>query len=69
MQEYHAIEGFMFSLGEGEIGSFLEHKGLKLVEHLNSDEIKRTHLLNENGSLIGQINEQFHFVIASPMDK
>jgi hypothetical protein len=59
----------MFSLNEGEIGSFLEHRGMKLVEHLNAEEIERTYLSNQNGSLIGQITGHFRFVIASPTGK
>jgi methyltransferase (TIGR00027 family) len=69
MGEYHANEELTFSLGEGEIVSFLEHRELKLIEHLNAEEIERTYLLDENGSLIGRITGHFRFVIASTMDK
>jgi len=69
MREYHANEELMFSLAEGEIVSFLEHRELKLVEHLSAEEIEKTYLLNESGSLIGRITGHFRFVTASPMDK
>jgi methyltransferase (TIGR00027 family) len=69
MRGHHANEKLMFSLNEGEIGSFLEHRGMKLVEHLNAEEIERTYLSNQNGSLIGQITGHFRFVIASPTGK
>ena len=66
MKEHHANEGLMFAIDEGEIGSFLEQRGLKIVNHLNNREIEKTFLLNENGSLIGQITGHFRFVLASP---
>lgn len=65
MKEHHANEELMFSIDEGETESFLEQRGLKIVDHLNNEEIERTFLLKENGSLIGQITGHFCFVLAS----
>ena len=66
MKKQHANEGLMFAINEGKTESFLEQRGLKMVDHLDNEEIERTFLLNENGSLIGQITGHFRFVLASP---
>ena len=49
-----------------KIESFLEKRGLKIVNHLDNKEIEKTFLLNENGSLVGQITGSFRFAMASP---
>lgn len=69
MKEHHANEELMFSIDEGETESFLEQRGLKMVDHLDNKEIEKTLLLNENGSLIGQITGAFRFAMASPNNK
>lgn len=69
MKEHHANEALMFSIDEGETESFLEQRGLKMVDHLDNKEIEKTLLLNENGSLIGQITGAFRFAMASPNNK
>jgi len=66
MKKHHANEELIFSINEGEIESFLEQRGLKTVEHLDNEEIERTLLSKENGSLIGRITGHFRFVLASP---
>ncbi|MFC1532769.1 class I SAM-dependent methyltransferase [Thermodesulfobacteriota bacterium] len=66
MKEHHANEELIFSIDEDEIESFLEQRGLKIVNHLDNEEIERTFLLDENGSLIGQTTGHFRFVLASP---
>jgi methyltransferase (TIGR00027 family) len=66
MKEHHANEELMFSIGEGEIESCLKQRGLKMVDHLDNEEIERAFLLDENGSLIGRITGHFRFVLASP---
>jgi len=66
MKEQHAGEELMFSIDEGEIESYLEQRGLEIVEHLDNEEIERTFLLEENGSLLGKITGHFRFVLASP---
>jgi hypothetical protein len=43
-----------------------EQRGLMMVNHLDNREIEKTFLLNENGSLRGQITGSFRFVLASP---
>lgn len=69
MKEHHANEELLFSIDEGEIESFLEQRNLKVVEHLDNEEIERTHLIDDNGSLIGQITGHFRFVLASPKNQ
>jgi methyltransferase (TIGR00027 family) len=66
MREQHGDEGLMFAIDEGETESFLEERGLRMVEHLDNEEIERTLLLNEDGSSIGKITGVFRFVLASP---
>ena len=69
MKEHHANEELMFSIDEGETESFLEQRGLKMVDHLDNKEIEKTFLLYENGSLIGQITGAFRFAMVSPNNK
>jgi methyltransferase (TIGR00027 family) len=66
MKEYHADEELMFSIEEGEIDSFLHQRGLKMVDHLDNEEIERAFLVDEDGSLIGRMTGHFRFVVASP---
>ncbi len=65
MKEHHANEELMFSIEEGKAESFLEQRDLKMIDHLNNEEIERTFLVDDNGSLIGQITGHFRFVSAS----
>jgi len=68
-RKHRSNELFRFEIEEGKIASFLEQRGLKIVNHLDNEEIERTFLLNENGSLIGQITGSFRFAMASPYNK
>jgi len=68
-RKHRSDEFFRFAIDEGKIESFLEQRGLKMVNHLNNREIEKTCLLNENESLIGQITGSFRFVMASPINK
>ena len=65
MEEHHSNEALMFSLGEGEIGPFLAQRGLKVVEHLNNEDIEQAYLTDDNGLLIGRMTAHFRFVLAS----
>jgi len=65
-RKHRSNELFRFAIDEGRIESFLEQRGLKIVTHLDNKEIEKTFLLNENGSLIGQITGSFRFAMASP---
>jgi hypothetical protein len=66
MKKQHPNERFRFDIDECKIESFLDQRGLKMVSHLDNREIEKKFLLNENGSLIGQIIGHFCFVMASP---
>lgn len=65
MKEHHANEELMFSIDDGKVGTFLEQRDLKVVEHLDNEEIEQKYLLDDSGSLIGQITGHFRFVLAS----
>lgn len=65
MEEHHANEDLRFFIGDGEIGTFLEQRGLKIVENLDNEEIERRFLVDEKGSLLGQITGHFRFALAS----
>ena len=65
MQEHHAAEELTFSIQEGEIESFLESRSLKMIEHLDNEEIEKKFLTTDNGTLIGQMTGHFRFVSAS----
>lgn len=69
MKEHHSSEELMFSIDEGEAETFLEQRSLKMVEHLDNEEIEKTFLLNENGLLLGKITGHFRFVLASSATK
>jgi methyltransferase (TIGR00027 family) len=66
LRKHHQNERFRFNIDEGKIESFLEQRGLKMVDHFDNKEIEKTFLINENGLLIGQITGHFRFVLASP---
>ena len=68
-RKYRKNELFRFTIDEGNIESFLEQRGLKIVNHLDNREIEKMFLLNENGSSIGQITGWFRFAMASPNNK
>jgi methyltransferase (TIGR00027 family) len=66
MKEQHASEELMFSIEEGEISAFLAQRGLTMIDHLDNEEIETAYLLNDFGSLLGQITGHFRFVAATP---
>ncbi len=67
MREYQANEAILFSIGEGEIESYLAQQNLRLIEHLDNNEIERKYLINDNETLIGKIPGHLRFVIAAPI--
>ncbi len=69
MSKKHPSERGTFFIEEGEIESYLDQRGLRIIEHLNSKEMEKRFLTNENGSLIGRVNEWFCIVLASPISK
>ncbi|MBT3339094.1 MAG: hypothetical protein HN855_10805 [Anaerolineae bacterium] len=66
MKERHANEELLFSVNKGEMGAFLKQRGLKLVEHLESEEIEKKFLTDASGDLLGQMTGHFCFALASP---
>jgi len=65
MKKHHPNEIFKFAIDETKINSFLEVRGLKMVNHMNAHEIEKSFLLDDNGSTIGPITGLFRFVQAS----
>jgi methyltransferase (TIGR00027 family) len=66
MKKHHQNERFRFNIDDGKVESFLEIKGLRITNHWGNEEIENTFLLNDNGSLTGQITGLFRFAMASP---
>jgi O-methyltransferase involved in polyketide biosynthesis len=66
-RKYRSNELFRFAIDKVKVESFLEQRGLKIVNHFDNRELEKTFLLNENGSLIGQITGLFRFVLSSPI--
>jgi len=66
MQVHHLAESLLFTIGEGETGSYLEGKGLKLVQHLDNQQIERQFLLDETGTSIGHPTANFRLALAKP---
>jgi len=64
MKEHHEAEELLFSMEEGKTESFLEGRGLKIVDHLDNKEIEHRFLLDDKGDLVGQITGHFRFVLA-----
>ncbi len=65
MRKHHANEELVFSLNIGEIESFLEQRGLKIVDHLTNEDIETMFLIDEEGVLLGQMTGHFRFMLAS----
>jgi methyltransferase (TIGR00027 family) len=64
MKEYHSNEELLFSIEKNQIAAFLEQRGLKVLDHLDKNEIERRLLLDDNGELIGHMTGHFCFVLA-----
>ena len=67
MKKHHANEELVFTIKQGAIESFLMDRGLRMIEHLDNKGIELKYLVDNNGSLIGRITENFRFVLASPL--
>lgn len=66
MKKQMEAEDIQFLIEEGGIEPFLEQRNLKLIEHLNNEEIEKRYLTREDGSLIGHMPGHLRFVIAAP---
>jgi len=66
MKAHHANEDLQFSIDYGGLGEFLELRGLKVVEHLDIDEIERRFLTDDDGTVLGRMTGHFRFALASP---
>jgi len=64
MQQEHRVEALIFTIANWEIDSFLEARGLALVEHLDNTEIEKKFLM-DGDTLLGQMTAHFRFVVAA----
>ncbi len=55
-----------FFIEEGTIASYLEQRGLKIIEHLDNREMEKRFLVNNNGVPTGKVTGWFRIVSASP---
>jgi methyltransferase (TIGR00027 family) len=69
MKKHHPNEIFKFAIDESRIKSFLEERGLKMVNHMNAHEIEKSFLLDDKELTIGPITGVFRFVQAAPNNK
>ena len=65
MNVYHANEELLFSIQEGEIEKYLLQRGLRMLDHLDHEEIESTFLQAADGSSLGRITGHFRFVKAA----
>ncbi len=65
MREHQANEELTFSIGEGKIEAFLEGSNLKIVEHLDNQEIESKYLTDDKGALLGRIPAHLRFVLVT----
>lgn len=65
MRAQHTDEELLFSIDEGKIDAFFEHRGLKILDHLNNEEIESSFLQKEDGSLLGRMTGHFRFAMVS----
>lgn len=68
-RKHRPNELFKSAVADGEIGGFLEDRGLRLIQHLDPEEIEKTYLLNDDGSLVDRVNGLFRFVKAAPKNQ
>lgn len=66
MREQHGNEALLFSVNEGETKTFLQARGLQMVEHLDNEIIEERFLSNDSGTSLGQMTGHFRFVAATP---
>lgn len=66
MEKQYGDEKFIFSIDEGKIESFLEQRGLKVIDHLENNALENKFLTREDGSLIGHMMAAYCVVSAMP---
>lgn len=66
MKEQHPEEGLTFSVDEGKIETFLEGRNLRMLQHLDPEEMESKFLTADDGSLIGKVAGHFRIVLVAP---
>ena len=69
LKKTRSNEPFKFTIDEEKIESFLGRRGLKMIKHLNPEQIEKSFLLTDHGASMGQPNGMFRFAVASPNHK
>jgi methyltransferase (TIGR00027 family) len=69
MKEHHGDEALLFSIDPNGIEAFLAERNLRMVEHLDNQEIEKRFLTDERDSLIGPVTGHFRFVVAAARSK
>ncbi len=64
MKKQYGDEKFIFSIDSGKIRDFLEPRGLKVVEDLDSRALEKRFLTQKDGSLIGNMMAAYGVVTA-----
>ena len=67
MEDYHAREALLFTIPDGDIERFLAERGLRLVRHLDSEEIEQMYLTGDDGKRIGRVSGNFRLASAQPV--
>ena len=65
MKEHHGAEELLFSIEEGTTELFLGQRGLKILDHLDNNEIEEKFLFDDRGDSIGHITGHFRFVLTA----
>jgi methyltransferase (TIGR00027 family) len=61
----HSNEKGKFFIEEGTAAAYLEQRGLKIIDHLDNNEMEKRFLINKDGLSIGQVTAWFRIVSAS----
>ncbi len=69
MKKQYGDEEFKFSIDGGSIGTFLDERGLKVMEHLDSSTLEKRFLIYSNGSPLGKMMAAYGIVTAMMKQK
>jgi methyltransferase (TIGR00027 family) len=61
----HPNEEGKFFIEEGAVAAYLEQRGIKIIDHLDNNEMEKRFLINKDGLSIGQVTGWFRIVLAS----
>jgi len=67
-RKHHKSEPFRFFIDQGALPSFLNERGLDLVEHLDTGEMESAYSTGDAGAPTGKVTGFFRFAVARPTD-